>query len=426
MMDDTIYALSSGAPPSAIAIIRISGPDALNAAKILTGKDFMARRASLATLRDENGAALDQAIVIPFPGPNSATGEDCVELHCHGSRAVVRAVERALGRMAGLRAAEPGEFTRRSFANGRLDLAEVEGLGQLLAAETELQRQVALGALGGSLSRKVGEFRQRILTVSAMVEGALDHSDEDDIGDPSPLIDSQLDSLRSDIEATLNRPTAEKLASGIRVALAGPPNAGKSTLFNALLEDEVAIATPIAGTTRDVLERSVQLEGMPFTFVDMAGLRNETDDEIERMGIKRARAELDGADIVLWLGQEGEGPEGSIEIAPQADRIDFETKSNAALRVSAVSGEGMDALRDLLFAVAREQLPRPDSVALNQRQRNLLARALVDLDLASEQADLLLAGESLRLARQAFDEVAGRTGTEDLLNSLFGAFCIGK
>jgi len=168
------------------------------------------------------------------------------------------------------------------------------------------------------------------------------------------------------------------------------------------------------------------LEGMPFTFVDMAGLRNETDDEIERMGIKRARAELDGADIVLWLGQEGEGPEGSIEIAPQADRIDFETKSNAALRVSAVSGEGMDALRDLLFAVAREQLPRPDSVALNQRQRNLLARALVDLDLASEQADLLLAGESLRLARQAFDEVAGRTGTEDLLNSLFGAFCIGK
>ena len=425
-MDDTIYALSSGAPPSAIAIIRISGPDALNAAKILTGIDFVARRASLATLRDENGAALDQAIVIPFSGPNSATGEDCVELHCHGSRAVVRAVEGALGRMAGLRAAEPGEFTRRSFANGRLDLAEVEGLGQLLAAETELQRQVALGALGGSLSRKVGEFRQRLLTVSAMVEGALDHSDEDDIGDPSAAIDSQLESLRSDIEATLSRPSAEKLASGIRVALAGPPNAGKSTLFNALLEDEVAIATPIAGTTRDVLERSVQLGGMPFTFVDMAGLRDETEDEIERIGITRARAELDNADIVLWLGQEGEGPKGSIEIAPQTDRSDFDAKSNTALRVSAVSGEGMDALRDLMLALAREQLPRPDSVALNKRQRNLLARALVDLDEASEQADLLLAGESLRQARRTFDEVVGRTGTEDLLDSLFGAFCIGK
>ena len=284
-MSDTIFALSSGSPPAAIGVVRVSGPAAGAALTALSGMLPQPRRASYRALRDADGAVLDQALVLWFPGPNTATGEDLAELHLHGGRAVVVAGEKALLGIAGLRRAEPGEFTRRSFANGRIDLAEAEGLADLLSAETELQRRSALAMAGGAFSRQVEQWRDRVLVASAAVEAVLDFGDEDDVSDLPPDFVSRLTDLRGELQTWLSRPRAEALREGFRVVLAGPPNAGKSTLFNALVEDEAAITSPLAGTTRDVLTRAVSIGGVPFLFGDTAGLRDETGDEIEAIGI---------------------------------------------------------------------------------------------------------------------------------------------
>ena len=328
---DTIFALSSGAPPAAIGVIRISGAQAALAVRALAGRLPAPRRASLATLRDAAGVMLDSALVLWFPGPNTATGEDLAELHCHGGRAVIAAIETALAALPGLRRAEPGEFTRRAFANGRLDLAEAEGLADLLSAETELQRAAALGAMQGALSRQVEGWRARVLGLSAELEAVLDFSDEEDAADLPDGFTWNIAALAGELAEWLARPRSEKLGEGFRVVLAGPPNAGKSTLFNALVESEAAITSPIAGTTRDVIERSVAIAGVPFTFVDTAGLRDASSDAIETIGIDRARGELERADVVLWLGPEGEGPSAAWEIAAQADRADFVAKAQARL-----------------------------------------------------------------------------------------------
>ena len=422
---DTIFALSSGRPPAAIAVVRVSGPGAGLALETLGGPKPAAREAKLRVLRDAGGEILDRAMVLWLPGPDSATGEDTAELFLHGGAAVIRSVEGALAKLDGLRKAEPGEFTRRAFANGRIDLAEAEGLAELLEAETELQRRHALAMAGGALSRQVGLWRDVVLDLSAQVESALDFSDEDDVDDLPAAFSGQVSDLASEIGQWLDRPRAERLREGYRVVLAGPPNAGKSTLFNALIEDEAAIATPIPGTTRDVLERSVSLEAVPFTFVDTAGLRDASDDEIEIIGIERARAQAAGADCVLWLGPEGEGPEGAWEIATKLD-LDGRAKGDAAFRVSAIRGDGMDKLRAALIEHARKSMPAPGSVALNARQADLVAQlhtALVAIDVAS---DPLIVGENLRSARRALDALVGHTSTEDMLDALFGRFCIGK
>ncbi|MCB2086971.1 MAG: tRNA uridine-5-carboxymethylaminomethyl(34) synthesis GTPase MnmE [Sphingomonadaceae bacterium] len=422
---DTIFALSSGRPPAAIAVVRVSGPGAGQALETLGGPKPAAREAKLRVLRDARGEILDRAMVLWLPGPDSATGEDTAELFLHGGAAVIRSVESALALLAGLRKAEPGEFTRRAFANGRIDLAEAEGLAELLEAETELQRRHALAMAGGALSRQVDLWRDVVLDLSAQVESALDFSDEDDVDELPAAFSGQVSDLASEIGQWLDRPRAERLREGYRVVLAGPPNAGKSTLFNALIEDEAAIATPIPGTTRDVLERSVSLEAVPFTFVDTAGLRDASDDEIEIIGIERARAQAAGADCVLWLGPEGEGPDGAWEIATKLD-LDERAKGDAAFRVSAIRGDGMDKLRAALIEHARKSMPAPGSVALNARQADLVAQlhtALVAIDVAS---DPLIVGENLRSARRALDALVGRTSTEDMLDALFGRFCIGK
>lgn len=325
-MTETIFALSSGLPPAGIAVIRISGPQAAEALQRLSGKLPQARRPVALHLRDGQGSLLDYAMVLWLPGPGTATGEDTVELHCHGGRAVVAAVERALADIPGLRRAEPGEFTRRAFTNGRIDLAEAEGLGDLLSAETELQRTSALAMAGGAFSRRVEDWRERLLSASAAVEAVLDFADEDDVADLPADFTARLNALVSDIADQLSRPHAEALREGFRVVLAGPPNSGKSTLFNALVEAEAAITAPVAGTTRDVLTRPVAIAGVPFTFADTAGLRDETADAIEAIGIDRARSELERADLVLWLGPEGEGPAGAWEVAAQIDRADHPAK----------------------------------------------------------------------------------------------------
>ncbi|WP_374410136.1 tRNA uridine-5-carboxymethylaminomethyl(34) synthesis GTPase MnmE [Novosphingobium colocasiae] len=429
-MDDTIFALSSGMPPAAIAVVRISGPAAAPALTALAGSLPPPRRASLRTLRTAEGE-LDRALVLYFPGPATATGEDLAELHLHGGRAVVAAVEKALAALdlggAVLRRATPGEFTRRAFANGRIDLAEAEGLADLLSAETELQRRSAMALAGGAFSKQVEQWRDRVLTASASVEAALDFDDEDDVGELPADFRAGLEMFHVELCEWLARPRAEALRDGIRVALAGPPNAGKSTLFNALVGDEsAAIVTPLAGTTRDVLMRPIALAGIPFTVVDTAGLRDETDDGIEAIGIARARDALGQADIVLWLGAEGEGPAGAWEIAAQSDRTGGPGKHTPRHAISAMTGAGMEALRDDLIATAATLLPKAGAVALNARQHRLIGQAADGLGIACGSGDPLIVAEGLRLARLSFDALIGRSTTEDMLDALFGRFCIGK
>lgn len=423
---ETIFALSSGAPPAGIAIVRVSGPQASEASTALAGILPPPRRARLAALCDSAGRLLDQGLVLWFPGPNTVTGEDLAEFHLHGGRAVVVAVEAALAALPGLRRAEPGEFTRRAFANGRIDLAEAEGLADLLAAETEIQRRAAVGMAGGLLSRRVEGWREAVLGLSAQVEAALDFDDEADVGQLPAAFAGEIARLAGAIDEALQAPAAETLREGFRVALAGPPNAGKSTLFNALLEHEVAITAPLAGTTRDVLERPVALAGIPFTFVDMAGLREEGTDPVEAIGIARAQAEIARADLVLWLGPEGEGHAGAWEIEAQCDRADHPAKAAPRYRVSALTGENLDALKQGLIDEAGGAMPKPGQAALSRRQRELLVSALAALQAGAGETDPLLIAEALRQTRLAFDRLTGRASTEDVLDALFGRFCIGK
>ncbi|MGF7154024.1 tRNA uridine-5-carboxymethylaminomethyl(34) synthesis GTPase MnmE [Novosphingobium gossypii] len=425
-MNDTIFALSSGAPPAAIAVMRVSGPQAKDALHALAGSLPVPRKASYRAIGVSRETILDHALVLWFPGPATATGEDLAELHLHGGRAVIGAVEAALAELPGLRRAVPGEFTRRAFANGRIDFAEAEGLADLLSAETELQRRSAIAMAGGSLSRQVDDWRGQVLTASAMVEAVLDFGDEDDVADLPRDFVQKLDALAMELHGWLARPRAEALREGFRVVLAGPPNAGKSTLFNALVEDEAAITAPLAGTTRDVLTRPIAMEGIPFVFADTAGLRDETDDAIEAIGIDRALAAVDNADLVLWLGPMGEGPEGAWEIAAQIDRLGHADKPAARHRLSAISGEGLDALRADLIEKARNAMPRPGDAALNARQHALLSDALSALEDGLQERDPLLVAECLRRGRVAFDALVGRATTEDMLDALFGRFCIGK
>lgn len=422
----TIVALSSGSPPAAIGVIRVSGPKAGLAIEKLAGSVPKARRATLCALSDADGKVLDEALVLWFPGARSATGEDLAEFQCHGGRAVVAAVENALLGLAGLRAAEPGEFTRRAFSNGRIDLAQAEGLADLLAAETELQRASALANAQGVISDRVTRWRGAVLEFSAQIEAALDFSDEDDVQDLPERFTWNIRSLVDELDLWLSRPCSEKLGEGFKIVLAGPPNSGKSSLFNALIESEAAIISSIAGTTRDALERNVAIEGVPLSFVDTAGLRSQTDDSIEQIGMERAREAMVGADLVLWLGKEGEGPEGCWEIAARCDAEDFNAKASARFTLSAITGEGLSELKSALVLAARSALPKPGEAALNARQQRVLKEARAALAMSEKTQDLLLVGEELRTARVALDRLIGKATTEDMLDALFGRFCIGK
>ena len=421
-MADTIYALSSGAPPAGIGVIRISGPRAGEALSRMANGLPPARSPRLRILRNGEGAALDQALVIWFAGPNTATGEDLAEIHCHGGRAVVAALLAALSSIDGLREAEPGEFTRRAFSNGRIDLAEAEGLADLLSAETELQRRGALLAAGGDLSRRIEGWRDRVLGFAASIEAVIDFADEDDVSLPASF-SRELDELIGEIRATSQRPATERLRDGIRVVLAGPPNAGKSSLFNALLSDDAAIVTSEAGTTRDVLERPVSIGGVPLVLVDTAGMRDSGAGAIEEMGIERARKEVANGHIVLWLGAPDDLPAGAIQISAKSDLVAGQSEG---LEVSAVTGFGLSELTDMLVEKAREILPPVDQIAFNRRQREWAQTAAQSLEVVDTHSDLLIAAENLRAARRALDRLVGRDSTEEMLDALFGRFCIGK
>ncbi len=390
------------------------------------GKVPEPRRAAWAAFRDSAGAQIDDGLVLFFPAPHSVTGEDVGELHCHGGRAVVAALEATLADVPGCRRAEPGEFTRRAFANGRIDLAEAEGLGDLLAAETEIQRRAALAMTGGAFSGEVNGWREQLLALSAEVEASLDFAEEDDVETLGDSFARKLASLADSLRNALAAPHAEMLKEGFRVALAGPPNAGKSTLFNALVESEAAITAEIAGTTRDVLVQSVAIDGIAFSFVDMAGLRSNTEDRIEAIGIERAETEIAKADVVLWLGPEGAGPDDCWDIDAQCDRDERDKKPAPDFTLSARTGDGLHQLRSALVERARSAMPAPGEAALNRRQRGLIASALDALSDAATHRDPLLVGEGLRRARLSFDALLGKTSTEDVLDAVFGRFCLGK
>ena len=422
---DTIFALSSGALPAGIAVVRVSGPQAAQALEYLAGSLPEPRRAVTATLRWQ-GEMLDRALVLWLPGPGTATGEDIAEFHLHGGRAVVASVLDALGALPGLRLAEPGEFTRRAFSNGKLDLAQAEGLADLLAAETEAQRRQALRQAEGGLGKLVGGWRERLLGLAAKVEAAIEFAeDEDDVPALAPADLAGIGELAADMAAALAQAPAERLRDGVRIVVAGPTNAGKSSLINALAGREAAIASPVAGTTRDLIEIPVGIAGMPCLLIDSAGLR-EAGGHVEQIGMARARAAIDSADLILWLGSPAEAPDRDRTILVRAKADLGKSGGKGDVATSTVTGEGLDQLRVLLEARIRGLLPPADAIALNARHRERVGEAVAELRAAEAQTDILFIAEHLRQARIALDRVTGRAGVEEMLDALFGRFCVGK
>lgn len=422
---DTIFALSSGRPPAAVAVIRISGPLAHHAGGELGGDLPQPRRAALRRLHDpRSGEMLDDALVLRFDAPASATGEDLVELQCHGGRAVVGAVLAALGVMPGLRGAQPGEFTRRGFENGRFDLTEAEGLADLLEAETESQRKAALALAEGGLRRQIEAWQARTVALCAAAERAIDYDEDDEALDPGLLESCR--TLAAELRAWLARPRTERLKDGVLVVVAGPPNAGKSSLVNVIAGEDRAIVTDVPGTTRDHLEVPLGIGGIPLRLTDTAGLR-DTADRVEAIGVERARRLVAAADILLWLGEAADAPDhrNLLLIAPKAD-LPGHGAANDALAVSSVTGAGIDTLLTRVLALARELLPGEDAIALNRRQAECMEMAAGALEEGAAATDLPILAHGLRQARSAFDRLTGGAGLDDVLDALFSRFCLGK
>jgi tRNA modification GTPase len=435
---DTIAAVSTAPGRAAIAIVRISGPEAGTALDTIAGPRPEPRRASVRAVRDPRDARLiDRGLALWLPGPGSATGEDMAELHLHGGRAVVTATLDALFACPGVRAAEPGEFTRRAVLAGRMDLAEAEGLADLLAAETEAQRRQAMLQAEGALSAVVERWRERLVGAMALVEAGIDFSDEDGVpAEARAQAREVIGALLADMSDALADSRAERLRDGFRVAIVGPPNAGKSSLLNALARRDVAIVTDIPGTTRDVLEIHLDLDGFPVILADTAGLR-ETEDAIELEGVRRAAARAEAADLALWIEDAtatGDAPPtlSAAALWRVANKIDLapEAALDADHRLSARTGAGLDALITALGRAAGDALEAGEDVGMT-RARHREALTAVSASLAEaldgwdELADELLA-ELLRRASDDLGRITGRIGVEDVLDRVFSSFCIGK
>ena len=442
--DQTIFALSSGRPPAAIAIVRVSGPSVRITLEKLCGKLPPPRSVHVTTLRDSDGNAIDEAVALFFPAPHSATGEDIAEFQIHGGRAVIAALFDALGKIESLRPAEPGEFSRRAFENGKLDLTEAEGLDDLIHADTDRQRRQALRQLKGLLGEKAESWRRQIIEASALVEAGIDFSDEGDVSAElvAPAL-KKISALKSEIEETLVASAqSERLRDGLVVAIAGPPNAGKSTLLNRLARREAAIVSPHAGTTRDVIEVHLDLDGYPVTLIDTAGIR-DTHDPVEQEGVRRARERARTADLVLWLVDAGDAvpPEidGELKGAPiwiARNKIDIVSDSTAlpelrahAFDISASRGDGVQELIARLISFAQEFFGSGESGLISRARHRALLRETADslthAISAARQGDELLA-ENLRIAIHSLGRLTGRVDVEDILDVIFREFCIGK
>jgi tRNA modification GTPase len=426
MSADTIFALSSGSPPAAIAVIRVSGPLAHEAGRRFAGSLPPARHAAVRELRDEAGELLDESLVLRFDGAASSTGEDLVEFHCHGGRAVVGAVLAALRSLGDLREAKPGEFTRRAFENGRIDLTQAEGLADLIEAETESQRRAALAIAEGGLREMVDRWQARLLDLSARAEAVIDYVDDGSV-DADPKLSSDCGALAEELGEWLERPSAEPLREGLQVVLAGPPNSGKSSLLNAIVGYERAIVTDSPGTTRDHIEVPLALLGIPMRLTDTAGVR-ESEEAVERIGVDRARVLAGRADILIWLGEAADAPPHPrlIMVHSRADLPERGPAPSGSIAVSSRTGAGLGPLTKAIVQVAKHILPAEGQVALNRRQQECLALARASLLDAEDEADVVIVAEMLRQARAAFDRLTGKAGVEDLLDALFGRFCLGK
>ena len=422
---ETIFALSSGRPPAAISVIRISGPASHDAASRIAGPLPEARTAAVRALRNpETGELLDEALVLRFDSPASLTGENIIEFQCHGGRAVVEAVLGALASIDGLRPAAPGEFTRRAFDNGRIDLTQAEGLADLIEAETESQRKAALALADGGLRKQLGRWQEAVLAMSARAEQAIDYAEEEDSAS-DPALSRDCGALASELEEWLARPRIEPLKDGVRVVIAGPPNAGKSSLLNAIAGYERAIVTDVPGTTRDHLEVPLSLAGVPVLLTDTAGL-HAADDPVEAIGVSRAAELVEGADVLAWLGDPGDAPDRQRLIKVHAKADLREGAPPGSLAVSSLSGEGIVELLDQIGSLARSLLPAEDAIALNRRQAAEIGEAAAALNQAAACADVVLIAECLRQARGGFDRLTGRAGVEDVLDALFSRFRLGK
>lgn len=423
---ETIFALATARGRAGVAVVRISGSMAVDAAGQLMSNVPSGR--GLRQLRDASGALLDEALVLQFPQTRSFTGEPVIELHLHGSEAVVAAVLRVLGEDPHLRMAEAGEFTRRALQNGKLDLAQVEGLADLIDAETEAQRKQAVRVLAGALGDRADEWRRNLLRAAALIEATIDFADEEVPVDVSPevieLLRSVTISLSTEAEGVV---FAERLRKGFEVAILGAPNVGKSTLLNRLAGRDAAITSEVAGTTRDVIEVRMDLNGLPVTVLDTAGLR-ETDDVVEKIGIERAIARAKDADVCVYLQM----PDDDFDLALDDDAIILTAKSdlNGGQGISGLTGDGVDALVDRLSEILDRRVSGI-GVAMRERHRLAMIRAmdcLKDALSAIEVGDFMvdLVAEDLRTAARAIDSLLGRIDVEDILGEIFSSFCIGK
>jgi tRNA modification GTPase len=450
---DTIFALSSGRPPAAIAVVRMSGPGARGGLEALIGRLPSPRQATLARVRDPaSGELIDQALALWFPAPRSETGEDVAELQLHGGQAVIAAVLAALGRLEGFRLAEPGEFTRRGFENGQLDLTQVEGLGDLIAAQTQAQRRQAFHQLRGLLGEQAEHWRQKVIEACALIEAGIDFSDEGDV--PKNLLAQAMAIARplaAEIAQALEGAArGEQLREGLWVVIAGPPNAGKSTLLNRIARREAAIVSPVAGTTRDVIEVHLDLGGYPVNLLDTAGIRSASEDPIEREGMRRARAAAARANLVLWVVDASDAASvAAVDDEPlaagvsrwvvlnkidllelAAHRTQIVSDASVAHRVSATTGAGLEQLIVAVEKFAERFFTPEPALVTRQRQQAMLAEvkeALAGaLELAEDGGGEELVAEQLRRAATGLGRLTGRVDVEEILDVIFREFCVGK
>jgi len=427
---DTVYALATAQGRAGVAVIRVSGPQAHAACLALCGDVPTARRATVRLLRDSENLQLDESLVLVFESGASFTGEDVVEFHLHGSIAVVNAVLRCLADIEGLRPAEPGEFTRRALENGRLDLAQVEGLADLIDAETEAQRRQALRVLSGDLGKLAEGWRRDLIRAAALLEATIDFADEDVPVDVTPEVNALVSRVRVALDhEAAGVKTAERVRSGFEVAIVGAPNVGKSTLLNALAGREAAITSEYAGTTRDIIEVRMDLGGLPVTLLDTAGLR-DTSDVVEEIGINRAKQRAALADLRVFLVEQDVLP----DLVPEPDDIVLRAKADLIEdkegAVSGISGEGIDSLVESITQRLLSSLSGM-GIATRERHRIAMMRAVAALDQAAMHLsfgpDLYdLAAEDLRQAIRALESLVGRVDVENLLDEIFSSFCVGK
>lgn len=427
---DTIFALATARGKAGIAIVRVSGCLAFSALVSLSAGATRDRKTQLCTLRDSAGNVLDQAFVVTFGGPASFTGEDVVELHLHGSMAIVSGVLRELGAMDGLRLAEPGEFTRRALENGKLDLVQVEGLSDLIDAETEAQRRLAQRVFQGELGQLVEVWRGRLIRAAALIEATIDFADEEVPVDVTPEVEALLQSVLADLSRQLQGShAAERIRDGFEVAIVGRPNVGKSTLLNALAGRQAAITSDVAGTTRDVIEVRMDLNGLPVIVLDTAGVR-EAKDKVEQLGVDLARRRAEGADLRVFLIEPGEKAVMPAQAGDVVVTAKVDLHPDVPDGISGLTGAGIDALVDRVTSEL-ESRASGAGIVIRERQRVAIERAVEEGSLGLNvlqrgPGSYDVAAEHMRSAVRALEILVGRIDVENLLDEIFSRFCIGK